>query len=494
MPANDVEVNGTFIINSYILAYKVDGAAYKVDTLNYAAAITPLAEPTKEGYTFSGWSEIPQKMPANDVEVNGTFTVNTYLISYFVDGEIYFTDSIAYGEKITPIDEPTCVGETFSGWKGVPELMPARDVVINGTFGTNSYTITYYVDDEVYQKELYVYGSEIKNIVAPTKEGYTFSGWSEIPKTMPDNDVEIYGTFNINSYLLVYKVICEGDTSIYKSDSIVYNTQLIPESGLALQGYSWCGWSDIPTTMPAHDVEIISEFIINYYILTYTLSGEVYKKDTLVYASTIVAEHDPVKEGYTFSGWSEIPSTMPAYDVEIVGTFTINSYLLVYKVDGEVYHTDTLIYESAITAIESPTREGYTFSGWSEIPAIMPAKDIEVNGSFTVNKYLLTVIVDDVVVFSDSIAYGTRLADYIVALTQQGIDFTQWEWYDKIDNITMPAHDVTINAVPDAVHPVLMDIDESIIYDLTGKRIGTNDISILPSGIYIRNGRKFIVR
>ena len=124
----------------------------------------------------------------------------------------------------------------------------------------------------------------------------------------------------------------------------------------------------------------------------------------------------------------------------------------------------------------------------------MPAKDIEVNGSFTVNKYLLTVIVDDVVVFSDSISYGTRLADYIVALTQQGIDFTQWEWYDKIDNITMPAHDVTINAVPDAVHLVKMDIDKSIIYDLTGKRIETNDITILPFGIYIRNGRKFIIR
>ena len=34
---------------------------------------------------------------------------------------------------------------------------------------------------------------------------------------------------------------------------------------------------------------------------------------------------------------------------------------------------------------------------------------------------------------------------------------------------------------------------DEAIYDLTGKKIVTDDISTLPSGIYIRNGRKFMV-
>ena len=66
MPANDVEVNGTFSINSYKLTYKVDGEVYKESALEYGTAITPEAEPTKEGYTFSGWSQIPATMPARD--------------------------------------------------------------------------------------------------------------------------------------------------------------------------------------------------------------------------------------------------------------------------------------------------------------------------------------------------------------------------------------------------------------------------------------------
>ena len=40
---------------------------------------TPEPEPTKEGYTFSGWSEIPETMPDHDVTVTGSFIVNKYI-------------------------------------------------------------------------------------------------------------------------------------------------------------------------------------------------------------------------------------------------------------------------------------------------------------------------------------------------------------------------------------------------------------------------------
>ena len=72
-------VKGTLTINPgvYKLIYKVDGEVYKTYDVVYGTAITPEAEPTKEGYTFSGWSEIPTTMPAHDVTVTGTFTLDT---------------------------------------------------------------------------------------------------------------------------------------------------------------------------------------------------------------------------------------------------------------------------------------------------------------------------------------------------------------------------------------------------------------------------------
>ena len=56
------------------LTYMVDGEHYKTVEYEYGATITPEAEPKKDGYTFSGWSNIPQTMPAYDVTVTGYFT------------------------------------------------------------------------------------------------------------------------------------------------------------------------------------------------------------------------------------------------------------------------------------------------------------------------------------------------------------------------------------------------------------------------------------
>ena len=188
--------------NTFTLTYMVDGEEYKSVEVDLGAAITPEAEPTKEGYTFSGWSEIPETMPANDVTVTGTFAVNKYTLTYKVDGEEYKSYVVEYSAAITPEAEPTKEGYTFSGWSEIPETMPANDVTVTGTFAVNKYTLTYKVDNEEYKTYEVEYGAAITPEAEPTKEGYTFSGWSEIPETMPANDVTIIGTFTENPIVI----------------------------------------------------------------------------------------------------------------------------------------------------------------------------------------------------------------------------------------------------------------------------------------------------
>jgi hypothetical protein len=60
-----------------------------------------------------------------------------------------------------------------------------------------------------------------------------------------------------------------------------------------------------------------------FYKLTYMVDGETYKTYSLHYGDAIAAEPEPVKEGYAFSGWSEVPATMPARDVVVRGSFTL---------------------------------------------------------------------------------------------------------------------------------------------------------------------------
>lgn len=240
----------------YKITYVVDDSIYFADTLLVGDTIILPATPIKEGYSFSGWSEIPETMPAEDIIVTGTFTINTYKITYIVDGEIYTTDSVEYGAPIIVIEEPNKEGHTFNGWSEIPETMPANDITIVGAF---KYAVTYMVNDEVYNTDSIVYGSEIVLIAEPSKEGYTFSGWSSIPETMPAEDIVVEGSFSVNYYALKYIV----DNELFAIYSIAYGTIIELREEPIKEGYKFSGWSEAPETMPAHDVEIYGNFIFS---------------------------------------------------------------------------------------------------------------------------------------------------------------------------------------------------------------------------------------
>ncbi len=257
--------------------------------------------------------------------------------------------------------------QTAQGWMNFTNISDA-----------DKYKLTYMVDGDEYKSYEIEEGSSIIPESVPIKEGYTFSGWSEIPETMPANDVIVTGTFTINKYKLTYSV----DGEEYKSYDIEYGSTITSETEPTKEGYTFSGWSDIPETMPAKDVNVTGAFTVNKYKLTYSVDGEEYKSYDIEYGSTITSETEPTKEGYTFSGWSDLPETMPAKDVTVTGTFTINKYKVTYMIDGEVYQTVEVEYGSAITPPNPGDREGYDFA-WGDYPSTMPAEDITINGSYT---------------------------------------------------------------------------------------------------------------
>ena len=495
MPAHDVTVTGSFSINSYNLTYKVDGAEYKTASIEYGSAITAETAPTKEGYTFSGWSEIPKTMPAHDVTVTGSFSINSYTLTYMVDGAEYKTASIEYGSAITAETAPTKEGYTFSGWSEIPTTMPAHDVTVKGSFSINSYNLTYKVDGQVYKTSAISYGTAIIAEANPTKEGYTFSGWSEIPTTMPAHNITVTGSFTINTYKVTYVV----DGIEYKTEEVEYGSVLKPSTptkegysfawidlpitmpahdivvngsftvnqykviftvdGTEYQtieveygadvnsieeptklGYTFSGWIDIPETMPAHDVVINGNFSVNYYTISYVVNDNIYMTDSMAYGTEAIPIDGPEREGYTFIGWTGFPTTMPAHDVIAIGFYTVNSYILTYIVDGAEYKTASIEYGSAITAESIPAKEGYTFIGWSDIPATMPAHDVTVTGSFIVNKYKLIYMVGGKEYQTIEVEYGAEIYP-IGGPEKEGYTFVGWE---NLPEETMPAHDVTV--------------------------------------------------
>lgn len=325
-----------YTVNTYTVNYFVDGEAYSSETYEYGATVTAIAEPSKEGYTFGGWVGVPQTMPANDVTVNGEFTINEYSITYMVDGEPYSSETYEYHATVTAIDEPSKEGYTFGGWQGVPEVMPAMDVVVNGMFSINSYTINYIVDGEPYSSETYEYHAAVSPIAEPSKEGHTFGGWSEIPEIMPANDVTVVGSFTVNQYTITY--IISADT--ISAETYDYGERIVPISVEPIVGHTFSGWQGIPETMPASDIEVYGEYILNEWTVTYNISGEssqvvggVPSPATVPYGSEIPYPEIVVNDGYRFV-WDDSFSgaTMPDNDI------TIDGYVYAFVADTNIYY------------------------------------------------------------------------------------------------------------------------------------------------------------
>ena len=351
--------------------------------------------------------------------------VKKYALTYMVDGEVYYTDSLAHKETITTIAEPVKEGYTFSGWNKTVTTMPAEDVVINGTFTINTYKVEYVVDGETYRTDEVAYNDTLILVEEPTKEGHTFSGWSEAPETMPANDITISGTFAVNSYLL-----------------------------------------------------------------TYTVDGETVQTDSVAYGTAITLLDEPTKEGHTFSGWSEAPETMPASDVLISGAFTVNKYLVTFKIGDEVIAADSLEYGTTIVAPEAPEKEGYTFDGWGEVAETVSANDVTYVGTYTVNIYKVYYYVGEELVHTVEVAYGEAIPEYVYEPTEEGYTFLGWmgDTYE-----IMPAHDVTYTAnIDDAIEQLTIHNSQLTIYDLSGRKV--LDTENLKGGIYIVNGHKVIVK
>lgn len=63
------------------------------------------------------------------------------------------------------------------------------------------------------------------------------------------------------------------------------------------------------------------------------------------------------------------------------------TYKLTYLVDGKPYHTEHLAAGAAIVPIPYPVKDGYVFTGWRNLPSTMPDRNIETGGSLLLERY-----------------------------------------------------------------------------------------------------------
>ena len=100
------------------------------NSINKNSCILYVPYGAKETYaSTAGWKEF-----TNIVEMAS-------YIHYKVDGEVLFSEKVAWGAEITPaagIEKP---GYRFIGWDGLPQYMPRNDIEVNGVYEENVVSI-----------------------------------------------------------------------------------------------------------------------------------------------------------------------------------------------------------------------------------------------------------------------------------------------------------------------------------------------------------------
>ena len=466
--------------SEYTLTYKVDGEVYKEYSIEEGETITPEADPTKEGYKFSGWSDIPETMPAHDVTITGSFErvysggdvanlINLLLFGDVDDEDITLYDMNGDGElNIGDLILIMRAAQSNSRNRSAANRAAENQTIeFDADFVTMKPGETSALNISLSSSISGMYGIQFE---VNLPEGFSLEkGSNDKIYEMSTNQVDDITCNDRDLGNGTYRFFIYSSTLQELKAGSLMSLNLKADAAQTLGNYSVSisnvALSDYDGHVTKEDGSSVGVKVTNSFTLLYQVDGEDYKSYEIECGENITPETEPTKEGYTFSGWSEMPETMPAEDVIVTGTFTINQYILTYVVDGAVYKEYCYDYGSAIAPEAEPTKEGYTFSGWSEIPETMPANEVYVVGKFTINKYKITYVIDGVVFKTEEVEYGSIITPPNPG-DHEGYDFA-WEDYPT----TMPAEDILIQGTYTAtgIEAILASEPDVKIFTVSGK-------------------------
>ena len=342
------------------------------------------------------------------------------VVTYVVDDEEN-TLIAEYGQPVTGLVTPTKEGYTFTKWtyEDGSDFDPAtpitKDIKIIANFAVDGYTITYDLNGGTTATEnptIYKPTDRIE-LVNPTKEHYTFIGWTGTDLTEPTMTVIIENQTGNRSYVanyipVNYTITYEGLTTEEKSalnNPSEYNIETTPFdlNNPANRRDSdddvteiFVGWREGTTTSETITLPNLNSMGNKTFEAVwveadptiYTITYELHDGTTTVDNPTSFTKKtdtftlvNPTKEGYEFKGWSgtdligdenKVVSVVKGTrkNLSFEAHYTANNYQVKFEkngtnVSGTMANQNMTYDQGANLTAVGYTREGYTFNGWN---------------------------------------------------------------------------------------------------------------------------------
>ena len=457
--------------NQYTITYA--NTDLEPDTYYYGATVSART-PEKAGYAFQGWEEeVPSTMPAQNITLTAKWNENpadytdydiavaaanakkaeanydktyteasrkaldaalaidvsnkkrseqgvvdaqtaainaavkglekmTYNATFYVDGEEYRVVPTKVGEQIVAPKAPTKAGYTFTGWTPEVGTMGIEDLSFNAVFsaGTVAYTVETYVMDvngnygDAATENKSATTGETVSVTPEAREGFSVAAESVL-----SGEVKADGSLVLKVYYSrnQYKLTVDGNVT-----NVYYGAAISVAEPAAREGYTFAGWDrDVPETMPASDVTLVSQWNENdadYTAYNKAVSAAKAKQAEANFDKTYTAESrqalaDALAKdvsGRKYTQQSEVDAATTAIN-DAVTALELMTYKATFYVDGAEYKVVTAKVGEQIAKPGDPSKTGYVFTGWDPEVGTMGTEDLTFNAKFSAGEVSYTV-------------------------------------------------------------------------------------------------------
>ncbi len=389
--------------NKYTLSFVLRNGSGSTDSVvcTYDSTYPALPQPTRVGYTFSGWKtsngteikEGDRVTILSNQTLYDHWTANEYTVTLDPNGGTCESTSVpvTFHSEFGILPTPTKEGCYFAGWfmengyqvRPDSVMTQPNNITLKAKYVEKPVVVSFDTgDDSVAVIKNKPYGT----LPTPIKRGHSFNGWKlentgtrVTSQTIVSTDQNhlLRAEFTAKNYNVTYNGL--GTTS-----NVTYGKNFGTLADYNKNGKVFCGWYttsgdritenssyiyDSNITLYPRFIDIPSE----NYTAVFVANGEIV--DTVTYDSTfqITPPQVPQIEGYD-GVWEDY--TLTNEPIVIQAVYTAKTYTVTFNY-GSNTTTENIKFGNHITVPDFEKIEGTTFTGWDrEIPNTMPNENL----------------------------------------------------------------------------------------------------------------------
>ena len=388
--------------------------------------------PTRDGYVFSKWTTDVAGEHEYDFATMVSAPITLYAqwteaktVTFDVQGGSEIAaQQVQTGKSAVRPENPERVGYAFAGWYTSADTSGSEydftaavndDVTLYAKWTPNMYAVTF--DSQggsAVDAQQVAYGGYATQPAAPTRDGYTFVGWTtDAAGTTPygfgmpvTGGITLYAKWDDAGATYHTVTIHWNDGDDYSSDLPQDMTLFvkegekltIPDSAPSRGGYRFAGLTsdeqrktdyDADTAVTA-DMTLYAKWVKTWTVTFDTAGGSAVNSQTVDDGGVAVApDPSPTRDDCRFTGW-QYDGKSYDFGSKVTGDITLTAqwvrtahqWTITFDLNGghapagkdaktlyaerKVYDGDSLVSPTADIANE-PQLDGYTFEGWSTV-------------------------------------------------------------------------------------------------------------------------------